>query len=119
MRYGPSLLGEIYPIEASNSWHWIRYIHKLDFCDAQLSEFFQQDKISRDDFLGGFMFDLSEVPKRKPPESPLAPQWYKLEAKSGKGRAQGTSLLFRSSLANLSIPGCFMKFVVGVQQMFS
>ncbi|CAK9202097.1 unnamed protein product [Sphagnum jensenii] len=47
------------------------------------------DKISKDDFLGGFMFDLSEVPKRKPPESPLAPQWYKLEAKSGKGRAQG------------------------------
>jgi hypothetical protein len=65
------------------------------------------------------MFDLSEVPKRKPPESPLAPQWYKLEAKSGKGRAQGTAVLFRSSLVNPSIPGCIMMFLSRVQQMFS
>jgi hypothetical protein len=65
------------------------------------------------------MFDLSEVPKRKPPESPLAPQWYKLEAKSGKGRAQGTALFLRSSLANSPIPDCFMKFLLGVQQKFS
>jgi hypothetical protein len=59
------------------------------------------------------MFDLSEVPKRKPPESPLAPQWYKLEAKSGKGRAQGTALFFRSSLANPSIQDCFTRFLFG------
>jgi hypothetical protein len=65
------------------------------------------------------MFDLSEVPKRKPPESSLAPQWYKLEAKSGKGRAQGTALFFRLSLANPSIRNCFVKFLMGVQQMFS
>lgn len=49
----------------------------------------EQDKISKDDFLGGFMFDLNEVPSRKPPESPLAPQWYKLEEKNGKGRVRG------------------------------
>jgi hypothetical protein len=49
-----------------------------------------QDKASADDFLGGLMFDLSEVPQRKPPESPLPPQWYKLEAKNGKGRVRGT-----------------------------
>lgn len=47
------------------------------------------DKISKDDFLGGFMVDLHEVPARKPPESPLAPQWYKLESKTGKGRVRG------------------------------
>jgi hypothetical protein len=49
----------------------------------------------KDDFLGGLMLDLSEVPKRKPPESPLAPQWYKLEAKTGKGggRVQGEIML--------------------------
>ncbi len=49
-----------------------------------------QDKASADDFLGGLMFDLTEVPQRKPPESPLPPQWYKLEAKNGKGRVRGT-----------------------------
>lgn len=47
------------------------------------------DKLSKDDFLGGFMIDLHEVPARKPPESPLAPQWYKLESKTGKGRVRG------------------------------
>lgn len=49
-----------------------------------------QDKLSKDDFLGGFMVDLHEVPVRKPPENPLAPQWYKLEAKTGKGNVRGT-----------------------------
>lgn len=32
---------------------------------------FLQDKLSKDDFLGGFMIGLREVPARKPPESPL------------------------------------------------
>lgn len=36
------------------------------------------------------MIDLYEVPARKPPEMPLAPQWYKLEAKTGKGNVRGT-----------------------------
>ncbi|KAK9090640.1 hypothetical protein Sjap_023817 [Stephania japonica] len=30
-------------------------------------------------FLGGVCLDLSDVPVRDPPESPLAPQWYRLE----------------------------------------
>ncbi|KAG0463466.1 hypothetical protein HPP92_018976 [Vanilla planifolia] len=30
-------------------------------------------------FLGGVCFDVSEVPMRDPPDSPLAPQWYRLE----------------------------------------
>ncbi|OVA09070.1 C2 calcium-dependent membrane targeting [Macleaya cordata] len=32
-----------------------------------------------DHFLGGVCFDLSDVPVRDPPDSPLAPQWYRLE----------------------------------------
>ncbi|KAL2456338.1 C2 calcium/lipid-binding plant phosphoribosyltransferase family protein [Abeliophyllum distichum] len=31
------------------------------------------------DFLGGVCFDVSEIPLRDPPDSPLAPQWYRLE----------------------------------------
>lgn len=30
-------------------------------------------------FLGGVCFDLSDVPVRDPPDSPLAPRWYRLE----------------------------------------
>ena len=31
----------------------------------------------KDDFLGVVSFDLQEVPSRVPPDSPLAPQWYR------------------------------------------
>lgn len=34
-------------------------------------------------FLGGVCFDLSDVPVRDPPDSPLAPQWYHLEGDGG------------------------------------
>ncbi|XP_051123176.1 protein QUIRKY [Andrographis paniculata] len=34
---------------------------------------------SSERFLGGVCFDLSDVPVRDPPDSPLAPQWYHLE----------------------------------------
>uniref|UniRef100_A0A7N0V2L9 C2 domain-containing protein n=1 Tax=Kalanchoe fedtschenkoi TaxID=63787 RepID=A0A7N0V2L9_KALFE len=30
-------------------------------------------------FIGGICFDVTEVPVRDPPDSPLAPQWYRLE----------------------------------------
>ncbi|WOL13663.1 FT-interacting protein 1-like [Canna indica] len=38
----------------------------------------------KDDFMGRVLFDLSEVPKRVPPDSPLAPQWYRLEDRKGE-----------------------------------
>lgn len=30
-------------------------------------------------FLGGICFDVTEIPLRDPPDSPLAPQWYRLD----------------------------------------
>ncbi|KAJ4975578.1 hypothetical protein NE237_000684 [Protea cynaroides] len=35
--------------------------------------------VVKDDFVGRVMVDFDEVPKRVPSESPLAPQWYRLE----------------------------------------
>lgn len=43
-------------------------------------------------FLGGVCFDLSDVPVRDPPDSPLAPQWYRLEggaADQSAGKVSG------------------------------
>eukprot|EP01018_Ginkgo_biloba_P008478 Gb_38760 [translate_table: standard] len=48
------------------------------------------DTGTKDDFLGGVCFDLSEVPTRVPPDSPLAPQWYRLE---GDDRVKGDIML--------------------------
>ncbi|CAN8255960.1 unnamed protein product [Cochlearia groenlandica] len=42
------------------------------------------------DFLGGICFDVSEIPLRDPPDSPLAPQWYRLE---GGGANHGDLML--------------------------
>lgn len=41
-------------------------------------------------FLGGVCFDVSEIPLRDPPDSPLAPQWYRLE---GGGAHRGDLML--------------------------
>lgn len=36
-----------------------------------------------DDLIGMLLFDIVDIPKRVPPDSPLAPQWYRLENKRG------------------------------------
>ncbi|KAL6560450.1 FT-interacting protein 1 [Orobanche gracilis] len=45
--------------------------------------------VGRDDYLGRVVFDLNEVPTRIPPDSPLAPQWYRMEDRRGDGRVRG------------------------------
>ncbi|XP_061371531.1 FT-interacting protein 3-like [Gastrolobium bilobum] len=37
-----------------------------------------------DDMVGTVRFDLHEVPRRVPPDSPLAPEWYRIENKNGE-----------------------------------
>lgn len=37
--------------------------------------------VDKRSFLGGLCFDVSDILLRDPPDSPLAPQWYKLETK--------------------------------------
>ncbi|XP_066376241.1 FT-interacting protein 1 [Miscanthus floridulus] len=51
-------------------------------------EVFLKDRemLGRDDYVGKVTFDLAEVPTRVPPDSPLAPQWYRLEERRGEGR---------------------------------
>ncbi|KAJ7297142.1 hypothetical protein O6H91_08G112600 [Diphasiastrum complanatum] len=44
-----------------------------------------EDKATKDEFLGGVTFELTEIPSRVPPDSPLAPTWYKLEERRGPG----------------------------------
>jgi hypothetical protein len=39
---------------------------------------------NKDDFLGRVGFDLNEVPRRLPPDSQLAPQWYRMDDKKGE-----------------------------------
>ncbi|XP_008782885.1 FT-interacting protein 7-like [Phoenix dactylifera] len=51
---------------------------------ASSVEVIVKDKDSvKDDIIGRVSFDLNEIPKRVPPDSPLAPQWYRLEDRKG------------------------------------
>lgn len=52
-----------------------------------------REMVGRDDHIGKVIFDLNEVPTRVPPDSPLAPQWYRLEHREGQGRRRGEVML--------------------------
>ncbi|KAM0046573.1 putative C2 domain, phosphoribosyltransferase, C2 domain superfamily [Helianthus debilis subsp. tardiflorus] len=55
-----------------------------DRIQSTMLEVVVKDKdVVKDDFIGGVVFDLNEIPKRVPPDSPLAPQWYKLADRKG------------------------------------
>ncbi|KAG6751959.1 hypothetical protein POTOM_044174 [Populus tomentosa] len=45
----------------------------------------ENEEATQECSLGTVSFDLQEVPKRVPPDSPLAPQWYALESENSAG----------------------------------
>ena len=55
-------------------------------------EVYVKDKVmvARDDYVGKVVFDL---PARVPPDSPLAPQWYRLEDRRGDGKVIGEIMI--------------------------
>ncbi|KAE8710605.1 Protein QUIRKY [Hibiscus syriacus] len=60
---------------------------------ASVLEVYVKDKdVVADDLIGRALFDLNEIPKRIPPDSPLAPQWYRLEDRKGN-KAKGELML--------------------------
>lgn len=61
--------------------------NKLDAASATLE--ISVWEASSEKFLGGVCFDLSDVPVRDQPDSPLAPQWYRLEGGAGGGGGEG------------------------------
>ncbi|XP_077223744.1 multiple C2 domain and transmembrane region protein 7-like [Tasmannia lanceolata] len=55
-----------------------------DRMQSSVLEVVVKDKdLVKDDFVGFVRFDLNDVPTRVPPDSPLAPEWYRLEDKKG------------------------------------
>ncbi|KAD3336297.1 hypothetical protein R6Q59_028471 [Mikania micrantha] len=67
----------------SPEWNQVFSFSK-DRIQSTMLEVTVKDKdVLKDDFIGGVLFDLNEVPKRVPPDSPLAPQWYMLSDRKG------------------------------------
>lgn len=75
-------------------WNQV-FAFSKDRLQSSVLEVFVKDKemVGRDDYIGRVVFDLNEVPTRVPPDSPLAPQWYKLEERHGGGKVKGEIML--------------------------
>ncbi|CAN6440424.1 unnamed protein product [Victoria cruziana] len=72
--------------------------------------------VVKDDFVGKVIFDLSEIPVRVPPDSPLAPQWYRLEDKKGESKVKGEIMLavWRGTQADEAYPEAWHSDAVSV-----
>ncbi|KAL2507995.1 C2 calcium/lipid-binding plant phosphoribosyltransferase family protein [Forsythia ovata] len=69
-------------VSLSNAeWDQI-FAFSKDCIQSSIVEIFVKES-GKDEYLGRISFDLSEVPKRVPPDSQLAPQWYRMEDKKG------------------------------------
>ncbi|KAL1546642.1 Multiple C2 domain and transmembrane region protein 10 [Salvia divinorum] len=72
-------------VSSSTSPEWNQvFAFSRDCIQSSAVEVFVKEGNSKDEFLGRVWFDLSEVPKRVPPDSQLAPQWYRMEDKKGE-----------------------------------
>lgn len=75
-------------------WHQV-FAFSKDKIQSSVVEVYvrEKDMVSRDDYLGKVVFDMHEVPTRVPPDSPLAPQWYRLEDRRGETKVKGEVML--------------------------
>ncbi|KAL1220912.1 FT-interacting protein 4 [Cardamine amara subsp. amara] len=70
--------------KSNPEWNQV-FAFSKDRVQASFLEAIVKDKdLLKDDLIGRVVFDLNEIPKRVPPDSPLAPQWYRLD--DGKGQ---------------------------------
>ncbi|GMY15678.1 protein QUIRKY isoform X1 [Fagus crenata] len=63
----------------SPEWHQVFALRQNRPDSASATMEISVWELSSEKFLGGVCLDLSNVPVRDPPDSPLAPQWYRLE----------------------------------------
>ncbi|MCO5579789.1 hypothetical protein L7F22_033651 [Adiantum nelumboides] len=95
-------------IEKSLNPEWNQvFAFGKDKFQAPLLELYVKDKDTlKDDFLGYFGFEIAEAPTRVPPDSPLAPQWYKLEGKKGHNANLGEIMVsvWRGTQADEAFP---------------
>ncbi|CAA0823905.1 C2 calcium/lipid-binding plant phosphoribosyltransferase family protein [Striga hermonthica] len=71
----------------SSEWDQV-FAFSKDCIQSSVVEVFVRES-SKEEFLGRVWFDLNEVPKRAPPDSQLAPQWYRMEDRKGDRSKSG------------------------------
>ncbi|XP_074309876.1 FT-interacting protein 1-like [Silene latifolia] len=83
-----------YENKRNPEWNQV-FAFSKDRIQASTLEVFMKERemVGRDEYIGRVVFDLNEVPNRVPPDSPLAPQWYRLEDRRGHGKVMGEIML--------------------------
>lgn len=74
-------------------WNQIFAFSKERVQSSQLEVIVKDKDFGKDDFVGRTVFDLTEIPFRFPPDSPFAPQWYRLVDKRGDKVNKGEIML--------------------------
>lgn len=76
--------------KANPEWNQV-FAFSKEKIQSSVLEVFVRDRemVTRDDYLGKVVFDMNEVSTRVPPDSPLAPQWYRLEDRRGEMKLKG------------------------------
>ncbi|KAK4273402.1 hypothetical protein QN277_021813 [Acacia crassicarpa] len=74
-------------------WNQVFAFEKDRIQDLNLEVVVRNRTVMPHPFVGRVRFLVPDVPKRVPPESPLAPQWYKLEDQNGTLLAAGDVML--------------------------
>lgn len=70
--------------KSNPEWNQVFAFSKERIQASSLEVVVKDKDVVLDDFMGRSMFDINEIPKRAPPDSPLAPQWYRLEDRKGE-----------------------------------
>ncbi|XP_040992796.1 FT-interacting protein 3-like [Juglans microcarpa x Juglans regia] len=79
--------------KSNPEWNQV-FAFSKDRLQASVLEVVVKDKdVVLDDLIGRVMFELNDIPKRIPPDSPLAPQWYRLEDRKGDKITKGELML--------------------------
>lgn len=65
-------------------WNEVFAFPKETMQSSVLEVVVKDKDVVKDDYVGFVRFDLNEVPTRVPPDSALAPEWYRLERKNGE-----------------------------------
>lgn len=97
--------------EKNQSPVWNRvFAFSKERLQSSLIEITVKDKdVSKDDFVGKVTFEVPDVPTRVPPDSPLAPQWFKLLDKEGGLLKRGDIMvaIWMGTQADEAFPGAW------------
>ncbi|OMO73056.1 C2 calcium-dependent membrane targeting [Corchorus olitorius] len=80
-------------LENKPDWNEVFAFRKERIQTSTMDIVVRERALPNDEIIGKICFNMSDIPTRVPPDSPLAPQWYKLDDKNGIYLGMGELML--------------------------